>query len=363
MSPIHLFTPGPTHIPERILKAMSIQELHHRTSQFRTVFQETAELLRSVTNAPTAPLFLSCSGSGAMEAVVANSVGRESTLGYLDAGKFGERWGDIAKAKSLNAIALKLEWGESPSIDAVRDFLTANPSITHFAMQYCETSTTVLHDVPAIAEMMRGEFPGVLVLIDAISAATTLEMPLDSMHWDAVVFASQKAFMLPPGFSMVHLSERFWAAAEKISPGTMYFDLTLERKSQAKGDAAWTPVTTLLLGLKEALTIFQEEGWKNVYQRHAACRERCFEWFEKLGIQPVNADHGSPSVTGGCFTDGKVDAEQLRGSLAKEYGFRIAGGQDHWKGKVLRFGHMGIIAPEDLDRCFAALQKLLLKAN
>lgn len=358
METISLFTPGPTHIPKRVLQAMSISELHHRTSEFRKLFKETGELLQSLFDAESAPLFLASSGTGGMEAALSNCMGPSDVLGYVDAGKFGERWGEIAKAKSLASIPLSKEWGETISIDELREFMRTHPEITHFAIQYCETSTTVMHDVPAIAKFLQEEFPEILVLVDAISAATTTEISLSDWHYDALVLASQKAFMLPPGLSMLFLSNRYWEKAENVTPKSLYFDLKHERKSQAKENAAWTPVTTVIAGLREALALFEEEGWSNVYARHLACKEFCLEQIAKLDMIPVHKTHGSTSVTG-CFLASGYDVEGLRSELYKRSGFRIAGGQDHWKGKVLRFGHMGIIAPEDLARCFSSLAEVM----
>ncbi|MCI5064368.1 aminotransferase class V-fold PLP-dependent enzyme [bacterium] len=367
MSEIHLFTPGPTHVPERVLAAMHRSELHHRTAEFRKVFQETQELLQEAVNASDAPIFLACSGTGALEALVANGVGdRENgdVLGYLSAGKFGARWGAIGEALRKETRALEREWGESPSIEEVRSFLHRHPEITHFAVQYCETSTAVLHDIPRISELLREEFPEVLFFIDAISAATTVPLSLQELHWDGIVLASQKAFMLPPGLSMLFLSERFWNARASLAPRTLYFDLTRERDAQEKGNGAWTPASSLILGLREALHLFSEEGWSEVSDRHAACRDEALRRITALGFSLVPAvarssAYGAPGVSGALLDDTFPDAEQLRAELFSETKIRIAGGQDHWKGQLLRFGHMGVVHPADLTRCFDHLEQVL----
>ncbi len=290
-----------------------------------------------------------------MEAAVINSVGSQDTLGYVDAGKFGDRWGAIAEAHKLKKIPLKKNWGESPEVEEVKTFLSENPAITHFAIQYCETSTTVLHDVPAISRMIRDEFPEVLFIVDAISAATTLPIYLDELHIDALVLASQKAFMLPPGLSMVFLSDRYWKKAEELSPTSHYFNLKKERNSQAKGNAAWTPAMSIVFGLNEVLQIFETERWPEVFARHQACSDFCYERMNELGLTPINRNRRSPSVSGGFTKDG-LDADEVRSSLYSSHNIRIAGGQDNWKGKVLRVGHMGVITPSDLERCLSALQ-------
>ncbi|MCB0321366.1 MAG: alanine--glyoxylate aminotransferase family protein [Bdellovibrionales bacterium] len=361
MSTITLFTPGPTHIPDSVFAAMARGNEHHRTSEFRSVFLETAELLREPFNSQTQPLFLSCSGSGAMEAAILNCMSPGDVLGFLDAGKFGERWGEIAAAYKIASTPLKCEWGKSPSISDVKNFFSQNPSITHFALQYCETSTAILHDAPAIIHFIRSTYPDVFIILDAISAATTLPIDLSVLKVDALVLASQKAFMLPPGLSMIFCSERYWERADAIQTPSLYFDLTIERKSQIKGDSAWTPTLHLILGLQHVLQLFQKEGWTNVYERHFQCSEFCHAEFERLGIPAVTNSHRPTSLSGGFSPVSYEDADVLRSKMYRSSGIRIAGGQDAWKGKVLRVGHMGIISPTDLKQCFIALEEAMRK--
>ena len=216
----------------------------------------------------------------------------------------------------------------------------------------------MLHDVPAISQMLHDEFPEILIVVDAISAATTLPIHFCDLHIDALVLASQKAFMLPPGLSMVFCSDRYWERAQTVSPTSLYFDLKKERASQSKGNAAWTPPLHLILGLQHVLDLFQKEGWNNVYARHSVCSEYSHGQFQELGFTPVTEQHRPPGLSG-AFPPESVDADVIRSELFKASGFRIAGGQDSWKGKVLRIGHMGVVSPEDLARCFEALKRVV----
>jgi aspartate aminotransferase-like enzyme len=357
---INLFTPGPTHIPDSILRAMSFSELHHRTSEFQKLFQETRELLALAMHSNTLPLFLSCSGTGGMEAAVINSVGPEDTLGFLDAGKFGERWGDIANAAGIRSTKLHIPWGESPTTEQVLSFLEASPEVTHFALQYCETSTTVEHNVPEITAAIRERFPHIILIIDAISSATTVKWNLQEHHWDAVITASQKAFMLPPGLTMLFLSDRYWNSCEGVLPRTLYFRLAHEKVAQDNGGASWTPTISIIAGLRAALALFEEEGWENVYARHRACREEAMHWFTKLGFSPINEQHGAHGVTG-ARPPASLNADSLRATLASDFHIRIAGGQGQWKGEVVRVGHMGVVSPRDVKRCFSCIQEIIRK--
>lgn len=358
MTEINLFTPGPTHIPQSVLTAMARSEDHHRTKEFAAIFLETAANLQETFNSPYSPIFLACSGSGAMEAVISSGLDDQSVLGFLSAGKFGERWGEIANALSFNSKELLLPWGESPTVDHVIKFLDNHPTITHFAMQYCETSTTVLHDAINIAKAIKAKFPNIIFILDAISAATTLPIDLAKDPIDALVLASQKAYMLPPGLAMVFLSDRYKEKAAKVKPRSLYFDLLNESTQQKSGYSAWTPAISLIFGLRAALKILNDEGLNNVYERHKACRDLSLERFQKLGFKTIDRPQASTSVTAGFPADG-LDPEKVKEKLQNEFGIQVAGGQDLWKGKMLRVGHMGIITPKDIDRCFNSLEKCL----
>lgn len=357
MSSIRLFTPGPVQIPEYIIEAMRKPAVHHRTPDFESTFIEAQERLQALVNGTERPLFLTCSGTGGLEASLINCCGTGDSIGFISAGKFGERWGEIAKQHGIEAVPLIAEWGESPSIDAVRSFLQAHTDLKAFCVQYCETSTTVLHDVPAIASLLKEEFPNMLFLVDAISAATALPIDQQKLGIDALVLASQKAFMLPPGLSMISLSERYWAHAENVNPASLYFNFHLERKSQLKGQSAWTPALTLVYGLLEVMKHLETEGYEASYSRHQKAAERCRTGLTQCGFTLVT-NHPSPTVTG-AYPPAGLKADALRSKLLSESGIRIAGGQGLWKGKVIRIGHMGMISEHDIDYCLAQLKEVL----
>ncbi len=357
MSTIRLFTPGPVQIPESVLRAMEHPMSHHRTPEFEAAFRETQAKLQRLVNGCEPPVFLTCSGTGGLEAALINCCKRGEKVGYLSGGKFGERWGKIADQHGIESAALEVKWGESPTVEAVGEFLLKNPDLEAFCVQYCETSTTVLHDVPAIAKLLQQEFPDLLFLVDAISAATALPLDQQELGIDALVMASQKAFMLPPGLSMLSLSERYWDAAEGTDPASLYLNLKLERASQQKGRAAWTPALSLIYGLLEVMNRLEEEGYEASYTRHAEAAARCREGLQSLNFSLVT-DHPSPTVTGASPPEG-VDAEELRKSLLASSGIRIAGGQGDWKGRVIRVGHMGIVSASDIDFLLSQVSQFL----
>jgi aspartate aminotransferase-like enzyme len=358
-----LMTPGPTHIPPEVFSAMERPGMHHRTAEFREIFQKCCEDLQSLLDTETPPLLLTCSGSGAMEAALLNSCLPGQKVIVLNGGKFGERWSRIAERLKLKVVELQAEWGESYTEEALEKVLQENSDAAAFCVQQSETSTTVNHDLNSVSEKLRLLAPDTLFIVDAISSAGTLPLSAQALGIDLLVIGSQKALMLPPGLAGIAASRRGWGAIQSRHdtepPHSLYFDLLVERKSQEKGITAWTTAMNIVLGLEKVLSLIESEGRENVYRRHATASRACRAGLRALGFQLLAESHPSPGVTGGFPPEG-VNADELRATLLKESGIRIAGGQDHLKGKIIRIGHMGSFAPSHIIGTISALEKALL---
>lgn len=357
-----LLTPGPTAIPDRVLQAMSRSQLHHRSDVFKKELKKACSGVREVLNWNSDPVFLACSGTGALEAAVVSSCLPGDAIIYVDGGVFGARWGIIAERLGINTHRIEVPWGESVKISQIATAIQAAPKARAFCIQHSETSTTVLHPVrEALAEVKRLA-PEMLTIVDAISASVTTDVPGDCTSIDMYVAGSQKAYMLPPGLSFLTLSERAWKRVEETPKRSLYFDLALERKMLLKGETAWTPATTLILGLNEALAMLQEEGLRNVYERHERLSQIARVGFTSLGLKLLAPSNPCPSVTG-FFAPEQIDADDLRKSILTQFGIRCAGGQGAWKGKVVRLGHMGNIDPFDVISAVTAIAITLQKKN
>jgi aspartate aminotransferase-like enzyme len=246
-----LLTPGPTPLLPQALHAMMGSDIHHRTEDFRNIYRSVLADLKEVMGTSNDVLALVASGTGALEASVSNFFSAGDRVIVCSAGKFGERWAEIAKAFGLDAIVLTEDYGKSVSAKRVSDTLRENPNVRGVFVQASETSTGAAHDVRAMGQTIQKT--GAIFVVDAITGLGT--MPLDINGWglDVVIGGSQKAFMIPPGLAFLSISPKAWAFAETSKLPRYYFNLKKEKKNAASGESSWTPATSLLLALAEAL--------------------------------------------------------------------------------------------------------------
>ena len=353
----YLLTPGPTPIPAEVLAAMAQGDLHHRTPQFSQIFNEARAGLKALFATQQDVLILASSGTGGMEAAVSNLFSPGDKVLVVNGGKFGERWLRIAQAFALEPIELKVEWGKAVKVDHIQKHLQVYPDIQGILMQASETSTTTLHPVREIAEATRN---GPLLLVDGVTAVGALSVPFDEWAIDALVTGSQKALMLPPGLAFIALSERAWERTAKAKLPRFYFDLKLERKTQREGTTAFTPAISLILGLRAALKMMQEEGLERVYARHERLASATRAAATALGLKLLAPENPSPAATG-IFVPEGMDGERLLDYMRDQMGLVIAEGQDHLKGKIVRIAHMGYMSVFDVLIAVSGLEMALRK--
>lgn len=350
MRKYHLLAPGPTPVPPQVLEAMARPLFHHRTPGFEALFKEVREGLSWLHQAPGDVITLAASGSGGMEASVANLMSPGDSALVVEGGKFGERWGDICTAYGMKTDVISVEWGRSVDLNEVESRLKAGRHRAVF-VQASETSTGAKHDVREIARIVRESSPETLVVVDAVTALGVYDLRPSEWGLDAVVTGSQKSLMLPPGLAFVWLSERAWAAAEKTQSPRYYFDLLIERKSQGKNTTAWTPAISLVVGLKVALDMMREEGLPNIFERHARLARGARAAMEALGLEMFPSDLMSEAVTAVRVPEG-VDGKAIPRKMETEQGVTIAGGQSgrggNLGGKIFRIGHMGYVDESDM---------------
>ncbi len=354
----YLLSPGPTAVPERVLLRMAQPMIHHRTPQFSAIFAETKAMLERVFRTSGDALMLASSGSGAMEASITNLCSPGDTIVYVNGGKFGERWGKIAAKYGVNAVEVKVPWGEAVSVEAVREALEAHPEARGVFVQASETSTTTEHPVREIARLT-AERENCVIVVDAITALGVIDMPMDDWGLDVVISGSQKAFMLPPGLAMIACSEKYWRLSESASCPRFYFDLATERKNQQKGKdtTAWTPAASLIIGLNEVLKMMFEEGLENLYARHALLAKAARAGVAALGLKPLS-NAPATSATGAFVPEG-IDGGKFVKYLRDTMGVTFAGGQDHLKGKILRIAHLGYYDAFDIVIAISAIEMAL----
>ena len=325
-----LATPGPVEVPFFIKESTLNGTIHHRTPEFKEIFTTTMNLFKKLINMPEA-LFLASSGTGAMESAVINLCNKKAIT--VNSGKFGERWGKICDAYSLEKTELKYEWNTPAKVEDVLDAI--DDDVDTFFIQVSESAGGLRHPVEEIAKAIKAKNENIIVVADGITAVGVEE--IDTTNIDCLITGSQKAFMLDPGLAMMGLSQK---AVERIGNGKgFYFNLANELKKQRLGTTAFTPATTLIIGLKAVLEkLINEIGLENHYnntaKRHFALKESMMSI--GLDIYPF-----APAKSMVAIYDEK--AEEIRKILKEKYQVNIAGGQDHLKGKLFRINNMGLI--------------------
>ncbi|HET7004962.1 MAG TPA: alanine--glyoxylate aminotransferase family protein [Candidatus Binatia bacterium] len=351
----YLLSPGPTPIPNEVALAMAETMIHHRTPQFNKVFDEAREGLKKLFGTKNDVLMLASSGTGAMEAAVANLFSPGDKVLVINGGKFGERWLNISNAFGLDPIDMKVEWGQAVKVADVEKQLTANPDIQGVMIQASETSTTVLHPIREIAKLTQN---GPLLLVDGVTAVGVVSLPVDEWGLDVLVTGSQKALMLPPGLGFIALSDRAWDKTKKAKLPRFYFDLNLERKNQQKGSGAFTPAVSLIFGVRASLQMMQREGLKNVYARHDRLCRATRAAATAMGLKLLAPDSPSPAATGIYLPVG-IDADAVLEYLRDKMNITLAEGQDQLKGKAIRIAHIGYMGAFDVITAIAALEMAL----
>ena len=343
-----LFTPGPTPVPERVRQAMALPTIHHRTPEFTKIFLEARELLLELFKMKEV-IMLASTGTGAMEACVTNLCKKKALV--VNAGKFGERFGKIAKAFGKEVVELCYAWDTPAQISDVEKALKENLDIDAFFIQICESSGGLRHPVEDIAATIKAINPEICVVADGITAVGV--EPIDVTHIDALIAGSQKALMLPPGLAMIGLSS---LALQKIGSGSgFYFNLASELKKQREGTTAYTAATTLIIGLKEILQIMLKEvGIEEIYDQTDRRATATRVALEALGLQiyPKKPANAMTAIY-------DEEAESIRKILKNRYSVNVAGGQEDLKGKLFRINHMGLVEPNEAMWVVNSIEKTL----
>jgi aspartate aminotransferase-like enzyme len=350
-----LFTPGPTPIPDRILKVLSEPAIHHRGDEFKATLKAVQPGLQKLFGTKQDVMILTASGTGGMEAAVTSLFSPGDSVLVVDAGKFGQRFSKLASAFGLTAESLKIQWGQAISADQVLRSL--KPSHKALFIQHSETSTGVLHPLHQILPRVRKDFPECWIVVDGITSIGAMEFRMDEWGVDAAVTASQKALMLPPGLALVSLSARAEKALDSARLPKFYFDLKRELTSLRNQQTGFTPATCLIQALRESLSMLEEEGLSKTYERHQQLAEATRAALKAMGLE-LAAAKPSVACTSAFFPE-SVDGKALLKSIKSKTGFHIAGAQDEWEGKVLRISHLGYYSAFDLLSCLAALGREL----
>jgi len=350
---MNLRIPGPTPCPPEVLQAQARPMVNHRGQDFAELLVRVTERLKEVFQTSGDVFVLTCSGTGAMEAIVVNTLSPGDRVLALTCGFFGDRFAEIAESYGALVSRLEFPWGSAVDPDRVRRALNYDATIKAIMVVHNETSTGVTNPVREIAALAR-EFDK-LLLVDAVSSLGSLELPVDAWGCDAVATASQKGFMVPPGLGLVALGSRAWEAHAVSTMPRYYLDLGKARNFLARKQTPWTPAVSTFFALDVALEMMLREGLDNIIARHARVAQRARDGVKALGLSlfPEDETYASNTVTAVRVPEG-VDGRQLLRSL-RERGVELAGGQSKLDGKIFRIGHLGYVSETDIDGVLDAL--------
>ena len=361
-----LFTPGPTPLLPAAQQAMASFTAHHRTADFRALFQRVLADMKEFVGTQNDVLVLACSGTGAMEASVSNLTSPGDKVLVLTAGTFGERWTGLAKAFGCSVDVLSAPYGETFSLSEIRARLT--PEVRAVFVQATESSTGVRHDVQGIAKLVRANGDDTLLAVDAITGLGTTHLDVDGWGVDVIIGGSQKALMIPPGLAYCAVSERAWQRMESTKSPRFYFDLRKERKAAAKGESAYTPPTSLFAALGAALEFIRGMGDGDLRKGREALvdnAEQCAE-MTRAGVQALGlklfAASPAAALTAIRSPQG-IDSGKLIKEFRESFDAVVANGQGEMKGQLFRIAHIGYYDYLDTIGILGALEHVLARCT
>ncbi len=358
-----LFTPGPTQLLPAAQLAMAAATMHHLTAEFRALYTRVLADLKTFVSTKNDVVMFTASGTGAMEAAVANLTSPGDRVLVVTAGKFGERWEGLARTYGCEVESLRAPYGRTVTPQQVKEKLRREHRVVY--MQGTESSTGVRHDVEGIARLLRGT--DTLLVIDAITGLGTTHFDVDGWGIDVIIGGSQKAVMIPPGLAYSAVSDRAWQRMETAKNPRYYFDLRKERKNGAKGESSYTPSTALVAALAAALDYVREQGGGDL----AAGRELLINNAETaaamtraaakaLGLKLFSVDSPGAALTAIASPAG-VDSSDIVKAFRNHFGAVIANGQGEMKGQLFRIAHLGYYDYLDTISAIGALEQVLMQ--
>jgi aspartate aminotransferase-like enzyme len=351
----YLLSPGPAPVPENVLAAAAEPIIHHRTPEFSKIFMDVTEGLKQVFGTKEDVYILTSSGSGAMETAVVNTLSPGDKALILNAGKFGERWGNICKAYGLVSKEIVVEWGADYAKEQLAAELQANPDTKAVFCQLSETSTGAVYDVKGFAEVVAPT--NAILVVDGISGMGVMPCPMDDWKIDVLISGSQKSFMIPPGLAYIAFSPKAWKRVETSKCPKFYFDAKKARKSLVDKTTPWTPAISLVIQQKKALDIILGMGLEKMYDHHRVLGDATRAGVKALGLELL-AKHPGNILTA-VKTPAGLDGGKIVKTMQGKYMAYIQGAQDPNKGKFFRIAHLGYMGGFDVITALVALEMTL----
>jgi alanine-glyoxylate transaminase/serine-glyoxylate transaminase/serine-pyruvate transaminase len=336
--------PGPTNVPDRILRAIAQPTIDHRGPAFAALGREAIEGLQRVFQTKGAVVMYPCSGTGAWEAAFVNTLSPGDAVLMVETGQFAVLWREMAVKLGLRVDFIPGDWrhGVEPALISEKLAADRGHTIKAVAVVHNETSTGVTSDIPAVRRAMDESRHPALLLVDAVSSLGSIDYRHDEWRADVTISSSQKGMMLPPGMGFNAISAGALAASKSARLPRAYWDWQPMLRDNPAGFFPTTPAINLLYGLREAVRMLEEEGLPNVFARHKrfgeATRRAVAAWgLELLCVQP---DQYSSALTAVIMPEGH-DADAFRQVVLERFDMSLGAGLGKLKGKVFRIGHLG----------------------
>ena len=351
--------PGPTNVPNRVMRAMLAPIINHRSDDFVELYTDVVDKTQQVFQTQNDIVALSASGTGAVEAGVVNVVKKGDKVIIPVNGEFSTRLSQLIEGQGANVIKLQTPPGENSTFDQIKEAFDNNKDVKAFYVVHNETSTgTMVNYLDKVSDLTSRN--DAMYVVDSVSLLGGADLKVDKWNIDVCLTGSQKAIAAPPGISPISVSAKAKKHMIENPPPTHYFNLARYFKYyDEEKHTPFTPALPLLYAYREALTIMLEEGLQNVFNRHKVCSNALYSGLSAIGLTPfAKEEDRSISIVALNYLDGLED-KIFRSTLADKFKVLVAGGFGNLKGKVFRVGCMGEVSPYHVMRTISAISSTL----
>jgi len=354
-----IMLPGPTNVPDRVMRAMTKPIINHRGPEFAALLKDIEENLKYAFQTKNDVYVLTSSGTGGVECAIGNIVNPSDKVIVPVFGVFSERMKEKVARRGGKAVEVPIEWEEAPTAEQIEQAVKKEKDAKAIAVVYNETSTGVtVRDLPKIGKIAKEN--DLIFMVDAISILGGDQLPIDEWGVDLCVTGSQKCLACPPGLALISVSPKAWEAVEKTAVRPYYFDLEQIREFAAKGATPFTPALPIFYALDEALQLIREEGLKERFRRHETCAKAFYKAIEAMKLKPYPNEKARSNTVIAINIPTGVDGEEFRKIMKERYKTVIAGGMGKLKASIFRIGCMGIISEAETLQTINALENTLM---
>ena len=337
--------PGPTNVPDSVLRSISNPTIDHRGPEFSEMTLEILEGIKKIVKGEECiPIIFPSSGTGAWEAALVNILSEGDKVLMYDTGHFSSLWKNMAEKLGFDVVYIQSDWRTGVDSNKIIETLEQDKDqkIKAVCMVHNETSTGVTSKIPSTIKNIKSLNHPAIIMVDTISSLGSIDYYHDEWMVDVTVAGSQKGLMLPPGIAFNFVSKKAIEIATKNNYRRSYWDWGEMVKTNLSGFFPYTPSTNILFGLKEAIRLIENEGLDNIFQRHERHANATREAVKSWGIEllPINEDEHSNSLTSLLFEE-NINADNLRKIILEKFNTSLGTGLGRWSGRIIRIGHLG----------------------